>query len=284
MAGNRKIWLMLAPALFIIVGLFGGGFFLGIIQSFNYMPLIGQYDFNFDAYILLLSDKTFIVSLAYTFYIAIGSTLLAVVMAIILSMGIRKAFKGKKLVLFSYQFPLPIPHLVSGIAMMLMFTQSGFVSRLLNSIGLVTQPADFPEIIYGRSALGIIIALAWKFTPFVGVAILATLQTSGIQYEDAAIMLGASAFKRFWYVLFPVMIPSISTSSILCFAYAFSSYEIPFLLGSVYPKTLAIIAYEKFSDINIAVRPQAMAMAVIITIIVLIMVVLYRKLLAIFRY
>ncbi len=284
MVNNKKIWLMLAPALFIIIGLFGGGFFLGFIQSFNYMPLIGQYDFNFDAYIILLSDSTFLVSLAYTFYIAIGSTLLAVVMAIILSMGIRKSFKGKKLTLFAYQFPLPIPHLISGIAMLLMFTQSGFVSRILNAMGLVTEPADFPEIIYGSSAIGVILAMAWKFTPFVGVAILAILQTSGTQYEDAAISLGASPWKRFWYVLFPIMIPSISTSSILCFAYAFSSYEVPFLLGSVYPKTLAITAYERFSNIDISVRPQAMAMAVIITIIVLIVVILYRKLLAKYRY
>ncbi len=284
MVSNKKVWLMLAPALSIIIGLFGGGFLLGLIQSFNYMPLIGQYDFNFDAYITLLSDPTFLVSLGYTFYIAIGSTLLSVVMALILSMGIRKPFKGKNFTLFTYQFPLPIPHLISGIAMFFMFTQSGFISRALNAIGLVTDPADFPEIIYGSSALGVIFSMAWKFTPFVGVALLAILQTSGTQYEDAAISLGASPWKRFWYVLFPIMIPSISTSSILCFAYAFSSYEIPFLLGSVYPRTLAITAYEKYSNIDISVRPQAMAMAVIITIVVMVVVVLYRKLLSKYRY
>lgn len=284
MGNKKKVWLMLAPALIIIVGLFGGGFALGILQSFNYMPLIGQYDFNLDAYAAILSNKDFLVSLFYTLYISLAATLVSVILAIILSMGIREAFRGKSFTLFAYQFPLPIPHLVSGIAMLLMFTQSGFVSRLLNSAGLMTNPADFPQIIYGRSGLGIILALAWKFTPFVGIAILAILQTTGTQYEEAAISLGASKWKRFWYVLFPIMIPSISTSAILCFAYAFSSYEVPFLLGSVYPKTLAITAYEKFSDIDISVRPQAMAMAVIITIVVMAIVIAYRKLISRYRY
>lgn len=284
MPSTKKIWLMLAPALVIIVGLFIGGFILGILQSFNYMPLIGRYDFNLDAYIAILSDKTFLTSLLYTMYIALASTLLAVALAVLLSMGIRKNFKGKSFVLFSYQFPLPIPHLVSGIAVLLMFAQSGFVSRLLNNLGLMSSPADFPEIVYGRLGLGIIISLAWKFTPFVGVAVLAVLQTAGANYEEAAISLGASPWQRFRHVLFPLLLPTISTSSIIIFAYAFSSYEIPFLLGSTYPKTLAITAYQRFTDIDIGVRPQAMAMATIITAIVVLIVVVYKKFSARFRY
>lgn len=284
MPSTKKIWLMLAPALVIIVGLFIGGFILGILQSFNYMPLIGRYDFNLDAYIAILSDKTFLTSLLYTMYIALASTLLAVALAVLLSMGIRKNFKGKSFVLFSYQFPLPIPHLVSGIAVLLMFAQSGFVSRLMNNLGLMSSPADFPEIVYGQLGLGIIISLAWKFTPFVGVAVLAVLQTAGANYEEAAISLGAGPWQRFRHVLFPLLLPTISTSSIIIFAYAFSSYEIPFLLGSTYPKTLAITAYQRFTDIDIGVRPQAMAMATIITAIVVLIVVVYKKFSARFRY
>lgn len=284
MPSTRKIWLMLAPALTVIVVLFIGGFLLGVMQSFNYMPLVGQYTFDLSAYEAILSDSSFITSLLFTLYIALASTVLSIALAVLLAMGIRKTFKGKAAVVFSFQFPLPIPHLVAGIAILLLLSQSGFVSRLLNALGLVTSPSAFPEIIYGQWGLGIILALMWKFVPFVGVAVLAVLQSNGASYEQVATSLGASPWQRFRHVLFPLLMPTISTSAILIFAYAFSSYEIPFLLGAVYPKTMSIIAYQKFMDINILVRPQAMAMATIITVIVSLIVIVYKKFSARFRY
>lgn len=284
MKNNRTVWLMLAPALIIVIGLFIGGFTFGLLQSFNYMPLINQNIFNFNAYITILGNQEFITSLLYTFFISITATVVSILLAVAASMGIRKAFKHKSSVLFAYQFILPIPHLVSAIAILMLFGQSGFLSRILYWLGIVTNPADFPQIIYGKSGVGIILALLWKFVPFVGVAILAILQSTGADYEEAAISLGANAWQRFIHVLFPIMLPSITTSAILIFAYAFSSFEIPFLLGSVYPKTLAIVAYQKFMDIDITVRPQAMAMSTIITVIVIFVVLLYKKLAAKFRY
>lgn len=275
---------MLAPALIIVIGLFIGGFAFGLLQSFNYMPLIDQNIFNLEAYKTILGDREFINSLLYTFYISIAATGLSIAIAIALSMGIRKAFRRKGAVLFSYQFILPIPHLVSAVAILMLFGQSGFISRLLNLLGIVTNSASFPEIIYSKSGIGIILALMWKFVPFVGIAILAILQSSGSDYEEAAVSLGANSWQRFIHVLFPIMLPSITTSAILIFAYAFASFEIPFLLGAVYPKTLAIVAYQKFMDIDITVRPQAMAMSTIITIIVMFVVLLYKKLASKFRY
>ncbi|MEG1806289.1 MAG: ABC transporter permease subunit, partial [Clostridia bacterium] len=241
-------------------------------------------EFNFDAYKAIITDPSFGQSLAFTFYIAIASTVLSIALAIFISMGIRKAFKGKRTTLFAFQFPLPIPHLVSGIMILFLFSQSGLLSRLLTLVGAIDTPADFPQIVYSKNGIGIILALMWKFVPYVGVAVVGILQTTGMAYEEAAISLGANAWQRFVYVLLPVIMPSITTSAILIFAYAFSSYEIPFLLGAVFPKTLSIVAYQKFMDINLAMRPQAMAMSSVITVIVLAIVLIYKKLASKVRY
>ncbi len=278
MTETTKRWLMLTPALAVIVLLFIGGFVFGLLQSFNLISNVGETGFNLDAYVSIFTDETFLASLGFTFWIAIASTAFSIAVAIALSMGIRKYFPAKKATMFAYQFPLPIPYIVNGIMILFLFSQSGLLARFLALLNIIETPADFPLIIYSKNGIGIIIAFMWKFIPFIGVSVVGILQSSGTAYEDAAISLGANAWQRFFYVLLPVIMPAVTTSAILVFAYAFSSYEIPFLLGAVFPKTLSIVAYERFMNTDLTFRPQAMAMSTIITVIVLIIVLLYKKL------
>ena len=55
MSDRLRIALLLAPALLLIVGLFFGGLGLGVLRSFNYMPVIGLTDPNLDAYRAVLT-------------------------------------------------------------------------------------------------------------------------------------------------------------------------------------------------------------------------------------
>ncbi len=284
MKETTKRWLMLTPALSVIVLLFIGGFIFGLLQSFNLITNVGEARFSLDAYIAILTDDTFLASMGFTFWVSVASTFFSITVAIALSMGIRKFFPAKKATMFAYQFPLPIPYLVNGIMILFLFSQSGLLARFMALINIIETPSDFPQIIYSKNGLGIIIAFMWKFVPFIGVSVIGILQSSGTAYEDAAISLGANTWQRFFYVLLPVIMPAITTSAILVFAYAFSSYEIPFLLGAVFPKTLSIVAFEKFMNTDLTFRPQAMAMSTIITVIVLIIVLLYKKLAAKTRY
>ncbi len=274
---KSRPWLMLLPALLIIVFLFLGGLVFCLVQSFNYQPIIGSYTVNLDAYASIFTDKAFLLSLVYSLYIAFGSTLLSIILAVVTAMALRKTFIGKGLAVFTFQFPIPIPHIVSGVAILMLFTQSGFISRIFNMMQLVDKPSDFPELVYSNNGVGILLALIWKFMPFIGISVLALLQTTGLAYEDQAASLGANAWQRFRYILLPIMKPAILSTSILTFAYAFGAYELPFLLGGVYPKTLAIIAFEKYNNVDLSYRPQSMAMSIVITIIVVSLILLYRK-------
>jgi len=50
MSDRTKILLLLTPALSIIILLFFGGLFIGLLRSFNYMPIIGLTEPNLNAY------------------------------------------------------------------------------------------------------------------------------------------------------------------------------------------------------------------------------------------
>jgi putative spermidine/putrescine transport system permease protein len=172
-----------------------------------------------------------------------------------------------------YQFNIPVPHFIVAFSILLLLTQTGLISRGLYALGLLSSSSDFPLIVFDQTGIGIITAFVLKFFPFIGVAVLSLLVTTISDYEQQAATLGATGFQRFVHVLLPMMMPSILYSSILVFAYAFGSYEVPFLLGSTYPKTLSLLAYQKFTDVDLNSRPEAMAIANIITIVMVVIVI-----------
>ncbi|MEP7293190.1 MAG: ABC transporter permease subunit, partial [Chloroflexota bacterium] len=126
--------------------------------------------------------------------------------------------------------------------------------------------------------IAIQLTFLWKEVPFVGIVVLAVLQGVGPQYEEIAQTLGANRWQRFRYVLLPLILPGVLSSSIIVFAFVFGSYEIPLLLGVRYPTTLPVLAFQDYQNPDLARRPQAMAMSVILALIAVILLIAYRRL------
>ncbi len=279
MTKRTTITLLLLPTLIVLALLFFGGLVMGLMQSLGFMPLIGLNDFNFDAYRHLFSDEEFISSLGLTVWIALSSTLLSVVFAILTALSLRRTFIGKRIVNFLYQFPITIPHVVIMIGTMLLFTQSGIFSRFANHLGIVSDQSKFPILVFDDWGIGIIYVYLWKQIPFIGVIVLSILQSLGNNFEELARSLGANKWQVFWHVLLPTIIPGILPASIICFSFAFGSYEVPFLLGKPYPAVISVLAMRLYQDVDLNARPQAMATAVFMAFFISILVFFYKKLL-----
>jgi putative spermidine/putrescine transport system permease protein len=277
MNNGLAIIVLLAPALVVILVLFAGGLALGLSQSLGYMPLIGAYGFSLDAYLALLRSPGFLPSLLLTIFVSVTATAVAVTLAVIAALTLRKHFVGKKLVTFLYQFPLTIPHLVVAVGMMMLVSQSGLLARAAYRIGLIGDSSQFPILVFDDLGIAIILVYVWKEIPFIGLIALAVLQSIGNDYEEQARTLGANSWQTFRHVLLPLIVPGILPGSIIIFAYTFSSFEVPFLLGKSYPAMLSVLSYRLYVDVDLDARPQAMAMSILIALFVLILVVLYRK-------
>jgi len=279
MTQRVTIGLLLAPAMIILIVLFFGGFLLGILQSLTYMPLIGLTEPSLEAYIAIFTDEQFGRSLLLTMGISLSATLGTVVLAIASAMALRYSFFGKRLVSFLYQFPITIPHIVIAVGTMFLFSQSGTFARIAFQLGLITDQGQFPQMVNDSLGLGIIYVYLWKQIPFVGIIVLAIMQSMGNDYEELARSLGATKRQTFRHILLPLIIPGILPASIICFAFTFGSYEVPFLLGRPYPAVLSILAYRLYDNVDLNARPQAMAMAVFMTVFLMMFVVFYKKLL-----
>ena len=277
MTDRTRIFILLAPALLIIGVLFFGGLLIGIMRSLNYMPVIGLTQPNFDAYISIFSSREFYLSFLLTFHISFTSTVLSSILAIGAALLLRHQFLGRAVVNFLFQLNLTVPHLVGAIGILYLFSQSGSFARLAAEWGMIARPGDFPALVFDPYAIGIILQYVWKEVPFIGVIVLANMQAIGEDYESVARSLGASRWQSFRYVLLPMIFPGVLSASVIVFAFTFGAYEIPALLGANYPAALPVLAYRKYTDVDLAARPEAMAMAIVIALLSAVMLYLYVR-------
>jgi putative spermidine/putrescine transport system permease protein len=266
---------LLLPALLVVIVLFAGGLVLGILQSLNYMPIIGKTEFNLDAYVEIFNDRVFWESLWLSLRIAFISTAISTLLAVATALLIFNTARGRRVTTFIYQFNLPIPHIVGAVAMLFLLAQGGLLSRISFALGLTDSPSGFPALTNDRGAVGIIAEYVWKETVFIGVVVLAALARGVTEYEDLARTLGAGRWKRFWHVILPLITPAIVSTSVIVFAFGFGAFEVPFLLGQPYPAALPVLAYRAFTDVDLNARPEAMAMSVVIAVITAVAVLLY---------
>ncbi len=279
MSGNNnwRPYLLLAPALLVIGGLFGAGLLTGLLRSLSYMPVIGLTRPNLDAYHAVLTDPMFLRSFGLSLYISVVSTLLSALIAVPAALLLRRNFAGRGLVSFLFQLNLTVPHLVGAIGILYLFSQSGSFARLGFAAGLISKPADFPALVFDPYAIGIILQYVWKEVPFIGLIVLANLQSIGPDYEAVARSLGASRFQALRHVLLPLIAPGLAAAAVIVFAFTFGAYEIPLVLGANAPVTLPVLAYRSYTDTDLAARPQAMAMAMIIAALSGLMIALYLR-------
>lgn len=181
---------------------------------------------------------------------------------------VRSTRRGRRLLSAVFQSTLPVPHLVGALAMLLLLSQGGTLSRVSDALGLTSGSQAFPELTGDASGWGVLAEYAWKESPFIGVVVLSALSSGVAELEEAARSLGAGRWARFRHVVVPVITPGVLATSILVFAFSFGSYEVPFLLGRPYPATLPVVAYQYYRDVDLNARPTAMAICVLVAVLV----------------
>lgn len=275
MTNRIRIALLLAPALAIAGLLFFGGLAVGLARSFSYMPVIGLTRPNLDAYVAVFTSREFWLSFILTCHIALTSTVISTVFGVGAALLLRRTFPGRRIVSLLFQLNLTVPHLVGAIGILYLFSQSGIFARLAAQTGLIARPAEFPALVFDPYAIGIILQYVWKETPFIGVIALANMQVLNADYESASRSLGASRWQAFRHVLLPLIFPGVLAGSVIVFAFAFGSYEVPALLGASFPPALPVLAYRTYTDVDLAARPEAMAMAVVIALLSAVLIAVY---------
>jgi len=263
-AGFSTIGKMVAPALGVVMVLFGGGLVLGLIQSLGHLPAAGLQSLSFKHFANVLGDPDFSQSLMITLYVALTATLIAAAVSIVTAIFLLSLSEKNRLIHFIFQIPLTVPHLVIAVAVVFMLAPTGMVSRVIVKLGLIQSSAAFPLMVNDRWCIGIILTYAWKEIPFITLMILSVLRRSGVELLEVGRTLKADRWQRFRYITLPTISPSLGAACLIVFAYTFGAFEVPFLLGQTYPMMLPVWAYKSYSDVDLLARPEGIATGLII--------------------
>ncbi|MCH4827269.1 MAG: ABC transporter permease subunit [Planococcus sp. (in: firmicutes)] len=266
---KNKPYLLLFPAIGTIVLLFFGGLFDGFLKSLGYFPALDQKDFNFTAYRELFRSSEFWESLILTLRVAFLSSLFAAVLGAIIAIFLfmmKESTNGSNSSIWYrlFQLPLTIPHLVGGYIIVLLFMQSGFLSRIATNLGFIETISEFPVLVNDSFGWGIILTYAWKEAPFISLMIYPVLSRIHSSWRDVSRVFGASRWNYVREIVIPVMMPAWTIATFIVFVFTFSAFEVPFLLGVTYPSTLPVYSYQLYTSGTLADRPEALAVNIIL--------------------
>ncbi len=137
---------------------------------------------------------------------------------------VRYDFPGKRFLDGIIELPFALPTAVAGIALTHMTTTNGWVGKIFYDLFGI-------RIAYTR--LGITIALIFIGIPFVVRSVQPVLEKIDLQYEEAALMLGADQKTTFRKVIFPEILPSLISGFTLAFARSIGEYgSVVFIAGN----------------------------------------------------
>jgi putative spermidine/putrescine transport system permease protein len=266
---RNKPYILILPAVAVITVLFFGGLALGFIQSLGLFNISGNSHFTLNAYKELLSTTDFFRSLQLTFKVAIIATIASGIISIVLIsiLFVIEENKMSKLFRRIFQIPILVPHITAAYLIGLLLMKGGLISSITYSLGITKTLQAFPSIINDVNSLGIIITYIWKEVPFIILMLIPVVQRVEDSWLEIARVFGGTRIDFFKEVVLPLLIPTWISSMLIVFAFTFSDFEVPYLLGVTYPKFISVFAYDIYLNGELSARPLALAANFILVII-----------------
>jgi putative spermidine/putrescine transport system permease protein len=219
--------LLIAPVVLFLAVLLVVPYVNMVRMSFLVKPPGERYlnVFTLDNYARVLRDGFYWRILANTVWYAVLTTALTLVLGYPLAYAIARAPNRRRpLLLMLLIAPLLVGVVIRAYGWLILLGRVGLVNELLRALG--RQPV---ELMY--NVTGMTIGLVHVFMPFMALSIAGALQNISPDVERAARSLGASPWKTFWRVTWPLSLPGVFAGMLLVFVLAVSSYVIPILLG-----------------------------------------------------
>jgi multiple sugar transport system permease protein len=171
----------------------------------------------------------------FTVSCVVLETLLGVLMALVM----HKAFKGRAVVRASILIPWAIPTVVSALLWKWIFQADGIANAVLGTQVLWSTEG-------WQSVLSVIIADTWKTAPFIGLLVLAGLQTIPDEVYEAAKVDGASPWKTFTRITLPLVRPALLVAVLFRILDTLRIFDLPYVLvgpNKQSVETLSILAF-----------------------------------------
>jgi sulfate transport system permease protein len=205
------------------------GVTLAMLGCFILIPLasifISASKISFQEFVEVVTSKQvmsgYLVSFSCAFFAALVNGVFGLILAWVL---VRYEFPGKRIMDGMIELPFALPTAVAGISLTFLYSDQGWIGAAFDKIGI--------SIAYTR--IGITIAMVFVGIPFVVRSVQPVLEKLDRQYEEAAMMLGASRMRTFFKVILPELFPALLAGFGLAFARGVGEYgSVVFIAGNI---------------------------------------------------
>lgn len=285
-AARLAKYLMGGPPLLFLLLLFAVPSVIMVLASFRYPGEFGGLapltaadpntlqGVTLETYQFFFSDLIYIKVFIKSFFMALATTLICLIMSYPLALLIALSpKKSRNLMILMVILPFASNFLIRVYAWMIILGPQSVFSQLVNSFLHLFGSAPVHLLF---SPFAVLIAMVYVHLPFMVLPLYSNLEKHDPSLLDAAQDLGANGWQRFWRVTFPLSLPGIFSGSALVFIPVLGMFAIPDILGGTGDMLIGNLIKEQF--IGTRDWPFGSTLSIMLTIAVLLIAWLAAKL------
>jgi len=213
-------WALVAPQLAIV-----GVFFFWPAGQALYQSLLSQDAFGtatefvgLDNFRRLFGDADYLASFQTTAIFSLAVAVCGLAIALLLAVMADRVLRGAGIYRTLLIWPYAVAPAVAGVLWLFMFASPmGVVAYALQGLGL-----EWNHLLDAHHAMALIVmAAVWKQISYNFLFFLAGLQSIPRSLIEAAAIDGASPWRRFWTIVFPLLSPTTFFLLVINIIYAF---------------------------------------------------------------
>ena len=215
LTGRKRTFLMITIPIVLLFFCFNTlPLIQGIIYSFTNFKGYGSYDWvGLRNYIDLFQDSRVGNSYLFTFKLAICATIVVNVISLVLALGLNSKIKFKSALRGAYFVPNILGALVVG------YIFNYFFTYILPAFGKMIGSGTLGSSMLSNEKLAwiaVVIVCAWQSIAMNTIIYISGLQTVPEDVYEAGSIDGATGWKKFKNLTFPLILPFFTINMVLC--------------------------------------------------------------------
>ena len=219
-----------------------------------YTPTLAGNWVGIDNYAALLASGRFWNALANTLIWTVGTLTLQIVCGIGVALLLNQSIVFRALARSLILFPYFLSTVVAVLVWRWLFNDLyGVLNHMMLMAGLIDMPIDYLGQM-PNAMISVIVVGAWKYFPFVVIAVLARLQSIPAPLYEAARIDGAGPVARFFDVTLPQLRDVLTVIILLRAIWDFKEFDLIYLMTGGGPvtstQTLPLVVYQEAFGMN----------------------------------
>jgi len=206
-------WWWALPAFVLVLVVIYASTVAGGFYAFTNWSGVGDWSFvGLANFVKIFQTPELVGSLWNTLFLAIGFLVFTNILGLLFALALNRGLKTRYLLRTLVFMPVVVSPIAVSYIWKFIFDYNGPLNQFVHALGMAKQNwLASPTL----AIWCVLVVLVWQNIGFIMVTYLAGLATVPVEMEEAAAIDGAGAFRRFRYVVLPMIQPSVAIATTL---------------------------------------------------------------------